>query len=114
MTVVGWLAVFLLGIISLCTVLMTAFLLSASKELRRIVPQCNQTFQEARRTLGLAHQLLARADKTAQQVEEVVDMGCHTASGILHQVAVIHGKARAFFRRQMGNGVKTVSQRRRG
>lgn len=110
MTVALWLVIFLLGVISVCTILMTYFLLSTSQDLRRIVPQCNQTFQEARRTLGVAHQLLARADKAARQVEEVVDFGCHTASGILHQVSALNGKARTFFRKRFGNGARRVSR----
>lgn len=110
MTVVLWIAIFLLSVISACTVLMTYFFFSASQDLRRIVPPCNQTFQEARRTLGMAHQLLTRIDQTAQQVEEVVDVGCDTASGIFHQIAVMNGKARAFLKKRLGNGARVSSR----
>lgn len=111
MTVALWMVIVLLGVIGVCSILMTLLLFATSKDLRRGIFQCNQTFQEARRTLGVAHRLLARADRAAQQVEEVVEKGCHTASGILHQVSVLNGKARTFLRKRLGNGARFVSRR---
>ncbi len=112
------LLVLLLALIGVCTVIMTVTVLTTVSDLRRmirqinaILPRCDQAVQEAQHCLGQARLLLRRANKTAQQVEQVFQRTCHAAAKALDQWVLFQGKARSFLTGRWGNGARVVSRR---
>lgn len=71
--------VFLLGLVTVCTVTTTALFLMTAGDLRRVLRQinrflsdCDRACKEAERTLGVARHLLSRADTVAEQVNGTI------------------------------------------
>ncbi len=118
MSVDSFLVVLLLGLNSLCAIVMTTFLWSTTQDLRRtlkrintVLPHGNQVFLEARRTLGEARQLLARTNKATHQVEEVIHRTRDAVLEIFDQWAAFRGRAQAFLAERFGNGARSGSRR---
>ncbi len=112
------LAVFFLGLISFCALAVTILLFLTLRDLRGMIRQastlllgCKDAVQEARHTIQIVRQMLARTDQATHQVEAVVRKTCRVASDIVDQVALFKGRAQTFLASRFGNGARSVSRR---
>lgn len=103
--------VLLLGLVAACMVALTAVLLKAVGDLRRalrklqrFLSHCDQTRLQAERTLGVARQLLSRADRAAGRVQGVVEKSCDAAESALEQFSILKGKVVSLWAGRAGNG----------
>lgn len=103
--------VLLLGLVAACMAALTAVLLMAVGDLRRVLRQlqrflshCDSTRLEAERTLGVARQLLSRADRAAGRVQGVVEKSCEAAESALEQFSFLKGKVASLWTGRAGNG----------
>ena len=96
--------VLLLGVISLCLIVMTITVVRLTCDVRRTLRRVNLMLPEARRSLQHMRRLLARTNRATQQVEAVIHAACDTASGALAQVGLWKDRAQAAVSRYIGNG----------
>lgn len=111
--------VILLGVMSVSTVAMTVALLMTTNTVRRtlkqisaMLPSCNRTLHETRRTLGQAQQLLTRTNHATRDVVAVIHQACDVASEAIEQVVSLKGKAKTFLAARFGNGAGSGPRRR--
>lgn len=104
---------FLLGVIGICAIALTALVGILTfdlhwllRKLNRILPHCDETFLEARRTLTQTRQLLTRADRVARELEGAIQKTSHTASEILRPLIQLKEKTQSFFEQRFGNGAR--------
>ena len=103
----------LLGLMSLCALIVTTVLALTAHEVRRILrrvqtilPDCAGAVHEAHRAFGEAHQLLKRTNSATRRVETVLHTASETATQAMEQFALLRKKAQAFFGHHNGNGAR--------
>ena len=113
----------LLGVIAVCTVMLTACVLTTAGELRdalrrlhTVLPEAEGTLREARHALRQTRRLLARGDNATRHVEAVVLRACEAASDALGRLARVREAATHLFtaRTRNGTGGEPRRSHRRG
>lgn len=96
--------VLLLGVISLCLIVMTVTVVRLTCDVRTTLRRVNLILPEARRSLQHVRRLLTRTNRATQHVEAVIHAACDTASGALTQMGRWKDRARVVVSRYIGNG----------
>ena len=107
----NWIQAALLALIAFCQVAIMVTVLIAAQELRRtsrqlnrLYPRCSQLLQKTHHTVELTRQLVTRANRSMQEVEEVLHKACGTISESVQQFLFLKGKAQDFLTQRFGNG----------
>lgn len=103
------LMVLLLGVISVCLMVMTVTLVVTARDVRRTLRRMHVTLTEA-------HQVLARTRRITRHVDAVVQKGCAVALQVLDPVLALKDRAQAFLEAHVGNhagnGARSEPRRR--
>lgn len=115
----SWWAVTLLGVMSVCAVVMTVTVCLAVRDLRRtmrhvntMLPDCDKAVQDTRHTLAHIRRLLVRGDHAAHEVERVIHRACDAASAIIERVVFLKERAEDVLAGRFGNGARSGSRPR--
>lgn len=119
MTVSGFvLLLLLLGVISLCLVVLTAAFLVALKDLRRTLqqlqsglPACTRAFQELHSTLGALRHLLNCTQRAGQHAEEIFHKTCDAAVDAIEPFVAFGERVRSILAQRFGNGARAKPRR---
>jgi len=105
----------LLVVISGCTLIMTAAIVAAALDLRRVarridavLPAADRALRESAQVLGRIRRLLTRADRVAARVETVCGRACEVADHTLERMTALRTRALESLNRLMGNGHHAV------
>ena len=103
-----------LVVVSACALVMTVTIVIAAKDLRRtmrrmntLLTQCDHTIQDARRTLGKAHEVVARTNQAARHIEGVIHKACEAASEAIERVTVFKERTEEWWTERFGNGARS-------
>ena len=92
------LVVLLLGVISVCLMVMTITLVVTARDVRRTLRRVNEMLTETR-------QMLARTQRITGHVEEIVRKGREAAVAIIAPVLALKDRAKTFFEERFGSGL---------
>ena len=112
------LIVVLLGLISICMVVLTAVLSMTARDMRRtlrrvntMLPRCDEAIRDLHHAMGQVHQVLKQATQITRHVETVVSKACTAALDVIDPVLTWKGRAETFFAERFGNGARSGPRR---
>ena len=110
----------LLGVISVCAVVMTAACLVMAGDLHRtlkrldgILPSCDQALREVHRTLRESRKLLAKVSGAAHLVDSLVHGTYDVAAGVAREWTLLKRRAKHVLEHRfgLGNGTRVGPRR---
>ncbi len=115
-----WLVAGLLGVISVCAIVMTAAFLVMAADLHRtlkrldgMLPTCDQALREVNRTLRESRRLLTKASGTVHLMDSLVHGTYDVAAGVVREWAQLKRRTKHFLEHRfgLGNGTRVGPRR---